>query len=68
MCRIYSRAYSRHYGHGCVFLDIFSEKKGTFRLLVGVQTDVISFLTISNENIFLKIQVTRLGAVNKGPE
>ena len=68
MCRIYSRAYSRHYGHGCGFLDISSGKKRTFCLLVGVQADVISFLTISNENIFLKIQGIRLGAVDKGPE
>ena len=44
-------------------------KKVTFCLLASPKQ--MSFLTISNENIFFKNQGTRLGAIiapNKGPE
>ena len=51
------RTYSRHWGHGCIFLGhIFWEKGILFAYTP--YTDVI--LTISNENIFPKIQGTKL--------
>ena len=55
-------------GMGAVFKGIFSEKRA-FCLLVPLKQ--MSFLTISNKNIFFKTQGTRLGVIvapNKGPE
>ena len=63
-----SRAYSRHWDVGAIFLGTFSEKR-LFCLLAPPKQ--MSFLTISNENIFLKTQSTRLVAIvapNKGLE
>ena len=65
---VVTRAYSRHWRHGCVFQGIFSEKR-VFCLLAPPKQ--MSFLLISNENIFFKTQSTRLGAIvapNKGLE
>ena len=62
-----NRAYSRHWGNGCVLQDIFSEKSTFCQLAPSKQ---MSFL-ISNENIFFKTQDTKLGALvapNKGLE
>ena len=42
-----ARAYSRHWGHGCVFWGTFLEKKKTFCLLSSPKQ--IPFLTISND-------------------
>ena len=53
---------------GAFFRASFAEKK-TFCLLVPAKQ--MSFLTISNETIFLKTQGTKLGAIvapNKGDE
>ena len=53
---------------GVFFRESFAEKK-TFCLLVPAKQ--MSFLTISNETIFLKTQGTKLGAIvapNKGDE
>ena len=55
-------------GYGCVFWGTFSAKR-VFCLLES--TKQMSFLTIFNENIFLKTQATILSAVvapNKGLE
>ena len=55
-------------GMGAIFWGTFFEKKA-FCLLAPPKQ--MSFLTISNENIFLKTQSTRLGAIvapNKGLE
>ena len=63
-----NRAYSRHWGNGCVLQDIFSEKSTFCQLAPSKQ---MSFLIISNENIFCKTQDTKLGALvapNKGLE
>ena len=55
-----NRAYSRHWGNGCVLQDIFSEKSTFCQLAPSKQ---MSFLIISNENIFCKTQDTKLGAL-----
>ena len=64
-----SRAYSRHWGHGCISLGVHFLKK---RHIVCFHfLNRCHFLSFSNENIFLKIQGTRLGAIvarNKGLE
>ena len=62
----FEHTYSRHWGHECVFWGTFFEK-GHFVIL----PKQMSFLTISNENIFFKTQGTRLGATvapHKGRE
>ena len=53
-------AYSRQWGHGCVFGAHFSEKRAFWLLALPKQ---IPFLTISKENTFFKTQGTRLGAI-----
>ena len=55
-----SRANSRHWGHGCIFLGHIFWKKA-FCLLASPKQ--MSSLTISNENSFSKTQGTRLGAI-----
>ena len=47
-------------GMGAFFGGTFSEKKAFFFFLLASPKQ-LSFLTISNENIFLKTQCTRLG-------
>ena len=62
------RAYSRHWGHGGIFWGHIFWKKG---FLFTCTPKQLSFLTISNENISLKSQGNRLGAIvapNKGLE
>ena len=56
----FEHTYSRHWGHECVFWGTFFEKERPFCLLALPKQ--MSFLTISNENIFFKTQGTRLGA------
>ena len=58
----------RHWGHVYLFWDTIFEKKA-FCLLAPPKQ--MPFLTISNENTFLKTQGSRLGALvapNKGLE
>ena len=55
-------------GMGAIFGAHFWKKKG---ILFGCTPKQMPFLTIFNENIFLKTQGTRLGAIfapNKGLE
>ena len=47
-------------GMGAFFAGTFSEKRSFCLLALPKQ---MSFLTISNENIFLKTQGTRLGVI-----
>ena len=45
-----SRAYSRDWGHGCIFWGHICRRKGHF---LGLHSQKqMSFLAISNENIF----------------
>ena len=62
-----NRAYYIYWGMDAFFRAYLLKKK-EFCLLLGKQ---MPFLIISNENIFFKIQGTRLGAIvvpNKGLE
>ena len=56
-----SRAYSRHQGHGCILGGAHLLGKRAFCLLAPPK--LMSFSTISNENIFSKTQGTKLGAI-----
>ena len=63
------RTYSRYWGHECLFLGHILWEKRTFCLLT--LSKQMSFLTISNENIFFTAQGTILGVIatpNKGLE
>ena len=56
------RVYSRHWGHGCVFWGHIFLKKGHL-LSCHPLAKEMSVLKISNENIFSKIQGTKLGGI-----
>ena len=53
------RAFSRYLGHGYIFWGTFHEKEAFFLTL----PKLVLLLTISNENIFLRTQAGRLGAI-----
>ena len=63
------RACSIHWGHGCIFFKVLFWKKMAFSLRAPPKQ--MSFLTISNENVFFETQGARLVAIvapNKGLE